>query len=106
MVMAWHDARGPFRWLVGGPTYRMSPWARTVRYDLNNMAAGVDGRGLFLARQQHARAAETCRAPGTVRLVLASRSDNSTTIAAARLLYGPLLRFASRYEYQPCRLHT
>jgi cardiolipin synthase len=41
-----------------------------------------------------------------VRLVLASRSDNSTTIAAARLLYGPLLRSGVEiYEYQPCRLH-
>ena len=43
---------------------------------------------------------------GTVRLILASKSDNTTTIAAARLLYGPLLRGgATIYEYQPCRLH-
>ncbi len=106
MVMAWHDARGPFRWLVGGPTYRMSPWARTVRYDLEH-GSRVDMVAAYFSpgNSMLARLKRVARR-GTVRLVLASRSDNSTTIAAARLLYGPLLRAGVEvYEYQPCRLH-
>ena len=43
---------------------------------------------------------------GAARLVMASRSDNGTTIAATRFLYGGLLRRRVEiFEYQPCRLH-
>jgi cardiolipin synthase len=43
---------------------------------------------------------------GIARLIVASRSDNTATVAAARLLYGPLLRAGVEiYEYLPCRLH-
>lgn len=107
LVRGWHDARGTFRWLVGGPTYRLSPWARTVRTDLEK-ARSVDlvaayfspGTGMLARIRRVARR-------GRVRLVLPSRSDNTTTIAASRLLYGPLLRGGTDiYEYLPCRLHA
>jgi cardiolipin synthase A/B len=40
------------------------------------------------------------------RLILPARSDNGATVAAARLLYGPLLkRGVEILEYQPCKLH-
>lgn len=106
MVRGWKDRRRTFRWLVGGPARRLSPWARTVRDDLDR-ARQVDmiaayfapGNGM-LARLR--RVAERGRA----RLVLPSRSDNAATVAAARLLYGPLLRRGTEiYEYLPCRLH-
>lgn len=106
MVMAWRDARGQFRWLIGGPTYRLSPWARTVRADLEH-ARRVDTVAAYFTpgNSMLARLKRVARR-GTVRLVLASKSDNTTTIAAARLLYGPLLRSGTQiYEYQPCRLH-
>lgn len=106
MVMAWRDARGQFRWLIGGPTYRLSPWARTVRADLEH-ARRVDMVAAYFSpgNSMLARLKRVARR-GAVRLILASKSDNTTTIAAARLLYGPLLRAQARiYEYQPCRLH-
>lgn len=106
MVMAWHDARGQFRWLIGGPTYRLSPWARTVRHDLEH-AAQVDMVAAYFSpgNSMLARLKRVARR-GTARLVLASKSDNSTTIASSRLLYGPLLRAGIRiFEYLPCRLH-
>lgn len=106
MVMAWHDTRGQFRWLIGGPTYRLSPWARTVRHDLEH-AGRVDMVAAYFSpgNSMLARLKRVARR-GTARLVLASKSDNNTTIAAARLLYGPLLRAGVEiYEYQPCRLH-
>jgi len=106
MVRGWKDRRAPLRWLVGGPARRLSPWARTVRDDLEG-ARQVDmiaayfspGNGM-LARLRRVAAR------GRLRLVLPSRSDNRATVSAARLLYGPLLRRGARiYEYLPCRLH-
>src|SRR3546814_11263716 len=57
------------------------------------------GRGMLK------RIARAARRKGS-RLVLPSRSDNGATVAAARLLYGPLLkRGVEIWEYQPCKLH-
>jgi len=44
---------------------------------------------------------------GTVRIMTASRSDNTMTIAAARNCYVRLLRRGARiWEYAPMKLHT
>lgn len=111
MIRHWHATmhRGrpdPFRWLIGGPTRRLSPWAQEVKRDLER-AQRVDmieayfspGRGML---KRIARAARRQRA----RLILPSRSDNGATIAAARLLYGPLMkRGVEIWEYMACKLH-
>lgn len=112
MVRQWepslrHDSSGPFRWLIGGPTQRLSPWAKVVKHDLEQ-AQRVDmiaayfspGRGML---KRIARAAQRNGA----RIILPARSDNGATVAAARLLYGPLLkRGVDIAEYQRCKLHT
>jgi len=110
MVRNWHPphhgADEPMRWVIGGPTRRLSPWAQMVKHDLEraerlDMVAAYfsPGRGM-LKRLAHA-----ARRRGS-RLVLPSRSDNGATVAAARLLYGPLLkRGVEIFEYQPCKLH-
>ncbi len=106
MVLGWHDGLGSFRWLVGGPTYHLSAWARTVRLDLEK-AGRLDMVAAYFSpgNSMLARIRRVARR-GVARLVLPAKSDNSTTIAAARLLYGPLLRAGTRiYEYQPCKLH-
>lgn len=111
MVRHWHpvphhDPDEPMRWLVGGPTRRLSPWAQVVKHDLEH-ARRLDmveayfspGRGMLK------RIAKAARRDGA-RLVLPSRSDNGATVAAARLLYGPLLkRGVEIWEYQSCKLH-
>ena len=57
------------------------------------------GRGML---KRIARAAKREGA----RLLLPAKSDNGATVAAARLLYGPLLRRGVEIaEYQPCKLH-
>lgn len=106
LVRGWHAGNARFRWLVGGPTYSLSPWARTVRSDLEKarrvdmVAAYFSPGNRMLARLR--RVAQR----GVARIILAARSDNAATVAAARLLYGPLLRRGAEiYEYQPCRLH-
>ncbi|MBZ9647530.1 cardiolipin synthase B [Sphingobium sp. 3R8] len=111
MVRQWHPSLhhhpdDPFRWLIGGPTRRLSPWAQVVKHDLEQ-AGRVDmiaayfspGRGML---KRIARAAQRKGAS----IILPARSDNGATVAAARLLYGPLLRRGVNiYEYQPCKLH-
>jgi cardiolipin synthase len=111
MIRRWHpslhhDPESSFRWLVGGPTRRLSPWAQVVKHDLER-AARLDmveayfspGRGMLK------RLTRAARREGA-RLILPSRSDNGATVAAARLLYGPLLkRGVEIWEYQPCKLH-
>lgn len=111
MVRHWHPAAhhdGPsaFRWLIGGPTRRLSPWAQIVKHDLEraqrlDMIAAYfsPGRGMLK------RVTQAVRRKGA-RLVFASRSDNGATVAATRLTYGWLLkRGVEIHEYQPCKLH-
>lgn len=110
MVHHWHAPpgydHGSMRWLIGGPTRRLSPWAQFVKQDLDK-ARRLDmveayfspGRGMLK------RIALAAQRKGS-RLVLPSRSDNGATVAAARLLYGPLLRRCVEiWEYQACKLH-
>jgi cardiolipin synthase len=103
---AHHDRPSAFRWLIGGPTRRLSPWAQVVKHDLEraqrlDMVAAYfsPGRGMV---KRIARAAMR----RGVRLVFPSRSDNGATVAATRLIYGSLLkRGVEIYEYQPRKLH-
>jgi cardiolipin synthase len=111
MVWHWHptlhhEPDSAFRWLIGGPSRRLSPWAQVVKHDLEqgkrlDMIAAYfsPGRGMLK------RIARTATRKGA-RLVFASRSDNGATVAATRLIYGWLLkRGVEIHEYQPCKLH-
>lgn len=111
MVRQWHPSlhhhpADPFRWLIGGPTRRLSPWAQVVKHDLEQ-AGRVDMIAAYFSpgRGMLKRIARAARRKGA-RLILPARSDNGATVAAARLLYGPLLkRGVEIFEYQPCKLH-
>ena len=106
LVREWNIGTGPVQWLVGGPTERLSPWARAVRADLDRgrrldmvMAYFSPGQGMVRRLGRLARR-------GKARFVMAAKSDNPATIGASRLLYGFLLRRgADIWEYQPCKLH-
>lgn len=111
MVRRWNSAPtpapdGPFRWLIGGPTRRLSPWAQIVKHDLEqarrvDMIAAYFSPGTGMLR----RIARAVRHDGA-QIILPARSDNGATVAAARLLYGPLLKRGVKIaEYQPCKLH-
>jgi len=102
------ETGGSLRWLIGGPTRKLSPWARTLRDDI---AAGrcIDlivgyftPSPMLLRRIEKAGRRET-----QVRVVTAAKSDNNATIAAARFSYAGLLKRGVRlFEYQPTKLHT
>ena len=104
----WSERDGPIRWLIGGPTRRLSPWARAVRADMRR-AASIDLIAAYftpsptmLRRIDHAG-----RRGRDVRVVTARKSDNNATIAAARFTYRGLLKRGIRvFEYLPTKLHT
>jgi cardiolipin synthase len=104
----WSETSGTTRWLIGGPTRRLSPWARAVRDDMRRgkridiIAAYFTPSPTILRRLDKAG-----RRKAKVRVVTASKSDNNATIAAARFTYAGLLRKGVQlFEYQPTKLHT
>ena len=98
---------GALHWLFGGPTRRLSPWARAVRRDMRrarklDIIAAYFAPGPVLLRRIGSAARR-----GQVRLVTAAKSDSSATIGAARYTYWTLLKRGVRiFEYQATRLHT
>ncbi len=104
----WSETEGATRWLIGGPTRKLSPWARAVRADLRagrriDVIAGYFTPSPTLLR----RLDRAGKRSAEVRIVTASKSDNNATIAAARFTYAGLLRKGIRlFEYQPTKLHT
>lgn len=107
MVRTWDAGDGNFRWLLGGPSNRLSRWAWSIKNDLESgsrldLVAAYFSPGQGLLR----RIAKLSKKGGDSHLLLAGKTDNGATIGASRLLYGYLLkRHAKIYEYQPRRLH-
>jgi cardiolipin synthase A/B len=109
VLRTWDQGTGPMSWLIGGPTSRLSPWARAVKRDLSTasdlsmiMAYFSPGQSLLRRIGKIARPGRNGRA----RLILPAKSDNGATIGAARALYAFLLkRGVEIAEYQPDRLH-
>ncbi len=102
------ETRGTLRWLYNGPFRRMSPLTRAIRKDIDT-AAQVDMIQAYFAPNwgMLRKLGRVTRRGGLLRLITASRTDNRTTIAAARHCYRRLLRSgASIAEYLPQRLHT
>jgi len=99
---------GKLCWLFGGPTRRLSPWARAVRQDMRDanrldLVAAYFAPSLGMLR----RIAGIARRGGSARVLTAAKSDNTATIGAARSTYRWLLRRGVRiFEYQPTKLHT
>lgn len=108
MVRQWDAGDGNFRWLLGGPSNRLSRWASAIKKDLEtgqqlDLVSAYFSPGQGLLR----RIARLSKRGGKNRIVLAGKTDNAATIGASRLLYGYLLkRGACIYEYQPKRLHS
>ena len=102
------ETDGPLRWLIGGPTRRLSPWARTVRTDMRR-ANRIDViAGYFTPSPTMLRRLDRAgRRDAGVRIVTAAKSDNNATVAAARFTYAGLLRKGVRiFEYAATKLHT
>jgi cardiolipin synthase A/B len=107
LIGGWQPGTGPIRWLIGGPTNRISPWGLALKRSLET-AKRVDLVAAYFSPSQTVlrRIARVTRRNNGSRLILAGKTDNGATIGAARLLYRYLLkRGATIYEYQPLPLH-
>jgi cardiolipin synthase A/B len=103
----WSQKQGRLRWLFGGPTNRLSPWARALKGDIARARRLDVIAAYFAPNPGMLRRIGRLAKRGTLRVVTAAKSDNSMTIAAARHTYRRLLRRRARiFEYQPTRLHT
>jgi cardiolipin synthase len=103
----WSEPEGRVRWLMGGPTRRLSPWARTVRHDMRRARLVHLIAAYFAPSPAMLRRLDRVGKRGDAQVITAAHSDNTTTIAAARFTYPGLLRKGVRiFEYQPAKLHT
>jgi cardiolipin synthase len=103
----WSEPQGSARWLFGGPTRRLSPWARAVKHDMD--AAHDIGliAAYFAPSPGMLKRLDRVGMRGRVRIVLASKNDHGAAIWASRFTYAGLLRKRVEiYEYQPTKLHT
>lgn len=106
-LKSWSEPQGAMRWLFGGPTRRPSPWARTVKRDMDR-ARTIDLIAAYFApNPAMLRRLDKVGRRGRVRVVLPSKMDHGAAIWAARFTYAGLLRKQVQiYEYQPTKLHT
>ena len=104
----WSEREGALRWLIGGPTRRLSPWARAIRHDLRRGCHVSLIAGYFSPSPTILRHLDRASRRGTeVRLVTAALSDHQGAVAAARFTYAGLLKKGVKiWEYQPSKLHT
>lgn len=109
VVFHFSETEGQLRWLIGGPTRRLSAWARTLRSDLRAaMGADIIAAYFCPTPAMLRRFDKTGKRPGArVRIISPAKTDHSATIAAARFTYAGLLRKGVEiYEYQRTKLHT
>ena len=103
----WSNPSGAVRWLLGGPVRRLSPWASRVRADMRQARRFSLIAAYFAPNPAMLRRLDRIGQNGMARIVTASKSDNMTTIGAARFTYPGLLRKGVRiFEYSPAKLHT
>ncbi len=104
----WSEREGKLRWLIGGPTRHLSPWARAIRADMRHATRIDIIAGYFTPSPTVLRRLDRAgKRAATVRVVTAARSDNNVTIAASRFTYAGLLRKGVRiWEYAATKLHT
>lgn len=104
----WSEPEGATRWLFGGPTRRLSPWARVVRQDMRR-ARRIDMIAAYFAPSPTMlRRLDKAGLRGTqVRVVVPSKADHAIAVWAARFTYrGLLKKGVALFEYQPTKLHT
>ncbi|MCX7268462.1 MAG: phosphatidylserine/phosphatidylglycerophosphate/cardiolipin synthase family protein [Sphingomonadales bacterium] len=107
IIHQWRPGIGQVQWLLGGPTNRISPWAITFKRSLE-AGKRFDIVSAYFSPSQTIlrRIAKAAKHNKGSRLVVAGKTDNNATIAAARLLYRYLIRRKTRiFEFQSRPLH-
>ncbi|WP_326523632.1 phospholipase D-like domain-containing protein [Sphingomonas sp.] len=103
----WSEPEGRARWLFGGPTRRLSPWAKVVRRDMRAARRTDIIAGYFAPSPAMLRRLDKVGLRGRVRIVLPATTDHGAALWGAHFTYAGLLRKGVEiYEYQPTKLHT
>ncbi|MCW2412100.1 MULTISPECIES: phospholipase D-like domain-containing protein [unclassified Sphingobium] len=106
LVRTWQPGEGKARWLIGGPTRFLNSWAKCVKTDLHHGCTLDLAAAYFSPSPGIMRRMAGIAQRGSARLITPERSDNTTTVGAARHLYRRLLRAGVQImEYQPQKLH-
>ena len=107
IIHQWRPGIGQVQWLLGGPTNRISPWAITFKRSLEaNKRFDIVSAYFSPSQTILRRLAKAAKHNKGSRLVVAGKTDNNATIAAARLLYRYLIRRKTRiFEFQSRPLH-
>ena len=106
LIRSWQPGSGPVQILLGGPTNRISPWARRLIRDLDSAKSLHLAMAYFSPTQSILRRIGNVARRGEAKLILAGKSDNLATIGASRIIYGFLLRRGAQiFEFQPRPLH-
>lgn len=107
LLTRWSQQDGQTRWLLGGPTRHLSPWAKAVRADLRRARTFDLIAGYFAPNPAMLRRLDKVGQRGRVRIVLPSKNDHAAAIWASRFTYAGLLRKNVQiYEYLLTKLHT
>lgn len=106
LISNWQPDDGKVQLLLGGPTNRISPWALSLKNDLEDARHLDIASAYFSPSQSILRRIAAVGGRGRSRLVLAGKTDNHATIGAARLVYKYLLKRGTQiFEYRPRPLH-
>jgi cardiolipin synthase A/B len=107
LIRSWQPGNGAVRWLLGGPTNRISPLGLNLKRALEK-AKRLDIVAAYFSPSQTIlrRIASVSKRGRGSRLIMAGKTDNGATISAARSLYRYLLKRKARiYEFQTRPLH-
>ena len=102
------EGQGPIRWLFGGPFQRLSPLTHSIKRDLDRAQSLDMVQAYFSPNWAMLRRIGriVTQNKGSARVITAARSDNMTTISAARHCYRRLLRRGVQVaEFLPQKLH-
>ncbi|HXG80184.1 MAG TPA: phosphatidylserine/phosphatidylglycerophosphate/cardiolipin synthase family protein [Sphingomicrobium sp.] len=107
IIQNFNENHGPLQWTFGGPTRGLSPWAKATSRDLLSSRDVEMIAAYFAPTWAMLRRIGRVGQKGRARIIMAAKSDNHATIAAARYTYKNLLRRGVEiFEYQPTKLHT
>jgi cardiolipin synthase len=107
LIYKFSETGGKLQWQLGGPTTKISPWGVSTCKDLVHSCDVEMIAAYFAPTWGLIRRIARVGKRGRARLIMAARSDNSSTIAAARFTYGRMIkRGVEVFEYVPSKLHT
>jgi cardiolipin synthase A/B len=107
MAGEYSEWRGPLQWKFSGPLSLRNSWWRSIGRDVRLAHTLEMIFAYFAPTGAMIRRIGAVGRRGGARLVMAAKSDNTATIAAARHSYGRLLRKGVEiFEYRPAKLHT